>query len=171
VYEMLTGPFAAAAVVLCIAGLAKLRSPLAAEHALIVLGARVPGWVVRGFGAVEVALGGWCLLTPRALAAACAACAYSAFAGVAMVLAARRAACGCFGIAGTPASSAQSLVSGSLAVVCAAAAMWTPHGFAWILRRPPGVAAAIAIGIAGCAYAIVLAYTQLPSAWAAWSPE
>jgi len=40
-----------------------------------------------------------------------------------------------------------------------------------VLQRPPATAAALLLGAAGAAYATVLAYTELPAAWRAWSPQ
>jgi hypothetical protein len=85
---------------------------------------------------------------------------------LALLLARRRAACGCFGEDDFPASRAQALLSAVLAVASAAAAVWPPHG---LLDRPAGQAVVLMIGIAASAYATVLAYTQLPAAWSAWS--
>jgi hypothetical protein len=94
------------------------------------------------------------------------ACCYAVFTVLALLLASRRAACGCFGEGEFPASRTQALLSAVLAVASAAAAVWPPHG---LLDRPAGQAVVLLIGIAASAYATVLAYTQLPAAWSAWS--
>jgi hypothetical protein len=60
-------------------------------------------------------------------------------------------------------SAAHVALSGTLAAVCAAGAVWPAHGAGWAIGRP-----ALALGIAGCVYALVLAYTVLPVAWGAW---
>ena len=114
----------------------------------------------------EVALGVWALVSPGAVAAIGLACCYAVFAMLALLLASRRAACGCFGEGDFPASPVQALLSAVLAAACAFAAGWPPHG---LLDRPAGQAVVLVIGIAGSAYAMVLAYTQLPAAWSAWS--
>ena len=65
-----------------------------------------------------------------------------------------------------PRRRAQALLSAVLAVASAAAAAWAP-------ARAPGSPRRSGrgplIGIAASAYATVLAYTQLPAAWSAWS--
>lgn len=167
--DVLTGPFAVAAIVVAVAGIAKLRAPAVATAALSELGLPSAPWIVRLLGAAELALAGWCLIAPAVIAAAALGCCYVAFALASAALARRRAACGCFGERQHPATLGQSAISAGLAVVCFVAAAAGPHDAGWVLSRPAGQAAVLALGIAGCAYATVLAYTQLPAAWGAWS--
>jgi hypothetical protein len=166
VADVLTAPLAVAALVLIVAGVAKLRVPAPAARALRELDVPAGEPAIRVFAAAEVALGVWALVSPGAVAAIGLACCYGVFSMLAVLLARRRAACGCFGESDFPASRLQALISGVLAAACAAAAIWPPHG---LLDRPAGQAVVLAIGIAGSAYAMVLAYTQLPAAWSAWS--
>ena len=164
--DVLTAPVAVAALVLVVAGIAKLRAPAPAVGALRQLG--LPGgqpWV-RVFASFEIALGGWALASPGGASAIAMACCYAVFAAVAILLAGRRAACGCFGEADFPASRLQAFISALLAAACAAAAAWPVHG---VLDRPAGQALVLVIGIAASGYATVLAYTLLPAAWSAWS--
>jgi hypothetical protein len=169
VADVLTDPFAVAAVVMVVAGVAKLRAPAIAVRALREIGLPAGSALVRGVAGLEVGLGVWCLLEPGAFRAIALACCYAAFAALALMLARRRAACGCFGEGDVPASGFQALISAVLAAVCAAAALWSPHDLGWLSHRPAGFVAVLVIGIAGSAYATVLAYTQLPAAWSAWS--
>ncbi len=169
--ELLSVPFAAAALVLCAAGAAKLRHPGGAIRALGTIGVPASPSLVRALAALEMALGVWCLIAPGPAAAAATASLYAAFAVVARVLAVRRASCGCFGESDLPASDAQVVMSAALAGLCVAAALRTPNSLQWMLARLPGVAAALMIAVAGCAYAIVMVYTLLPAAWSAWSPN
>jgi hypothetical protein len=164
--DVLTAPLAIAALVLIVAGVAKFRAPRPAVGALRELGLPSRPPVIRVLAAFEIALGAWTLVSPSAIAAIAVACCYAVFAALALLLASRRAACGCFGAGDFPASRLQAAISALLAAACAAAAVWPPHG---ILDRPAGQAAVLVIGIAGSAYATVLAYTQLPAAWSAWS--
>ena len=164
--DVLTAPLAVAALVLVIAGIAKLRAPAPAAGALRELGVPAAAPAIRALAAGEIALGVWALATPTSIAALALACCYAAFSVISWLLAGRRAACGCFGEADFPASRAQALLSAVLAVACAAAALWPPHG---LLDRPTGQAVVLVIGIAASAYATVIAYTQLPAAWSAWS--
>jgi hypothetical protein len=89
---------------------------------------------------------------------------YAGFCVVSRWLARRGASCGCFGERDAPASRAHALVSAALALVAGAAAAAPPHGAGWILARP-----VLLTAVAAAAYATVLAYTDLPLAWSAWS--
>ncbi len=166
---VLTPPFTVAALVLCVAGLAKLRSPRAAADALSALGLRGRTPLVRAFAGLEITVGVTGLVHPARPAAVIVACLYGAFTVLSLRLARRRASCGCFGESDAPASPIQSLLSLILALVALAAAVWTPHGLSWILSQPVGQAGVLLTGVAGAAYAIVIAYTDLPAAWLAWS--
>jgi hypothetical protein len=169
VADVLTDPFAVAAIVLAVAGVAKLRAPRVAVAALREAGLPASTWLIRAFACFEVALGVWSIVSPGRSAAILLACCYAAFAGLGMLLARRRSSCGCFGESEAPASMAQAVISAVLAAICVLAAVHTPHGAGWLLDRPVNYAVVLVIGIAGSAYATVLAYTQLPGAWGAWS--
>jgi hypothetical protein len=164
----LSAPYAVAAALLCVAGLAKLRSPSAAVRALGTVGLTVGPAPVRAFAAGEVALGAWGGLAPVPLSSAVMACLYVGFAGLTLLLARRAAACGCFGDDRVPASSTQAILSVALALVSLAAVRWVPHGIGWMLERPAGLATVWVMGIAGAVYGTVLAYTELPLAWRSW---
>jgi uncharacterized membrane protein YphA (DoxX/SURF4 family) len=165
VADVLTAPVAVAALVVVVAGLAKLRSPAPAVAALRELGMPANRVAVRVFAAAEIALGVFVLVNPGGIAAIALASCYALFAALALLLARRRAACGCFGEGDFPASGLQALISSVLAAACAAAVIWPAHG---VLDRSGGQAAVLALGIAASAYATVLAYTLLPAAWSAW---
>ena len=165
----LTAPFAVAALVLCAAGVAKLRSPGGAVSALFVLGLPARAGLVRALAAAELTLGAWSFLQPTRAAAAAVAAMYAVFAGVSFALARRRAACGCFGGDDAPAWVGQSVLSAALSSVGVAAAVVTPHGVGSILGAGVAHAAALTLAIFASAYAAILVYTQLPQAWTAWS--
>jgi len=164
--EVLAGPWMVAALVLCVAAVAKVRAPDAAVGALGALGVRTRSWQVRALALVELALGVGALVAAPPWPAVALAALYGAFALLGIALQRRDAACGCFGAAEAPVSAAQWLLSAALAVVCAAAAAWRAHGVGWMLSRP-----VLGVGVAGCVYAVVLVYTWLPMAWGAWRPE
>ena len=161
-----TPPFAVAALVLCIAAVAKLRSPRTAANALAVLGAPAGVTLVRAIAVGELALGCWCIVEPSRAGAALIALVYAAFAGVGLVLARRHASCGCFGAGETRATPAQALLSAALMMVAIAATISGSHGLPWIVQHG---AAVLLIGVVAAAYGTVLTYTQLPAAWGAWS--
>ncbi len=125
---------------------------------------------MRALGALELALGLLSALDPGPIAVGAVACVYGVFAALATALARRQAACGCFGESESPASVAQAILSLALALIALAAAVVAlPHGLGWVLGRSPVSAATLLTGIAGAAYGAVLAYTEAPRAWAAWS--
>jgi hypothetical protein len=166
----LTPPFAVAALVLCIAGVAKLRAPDGAVRALNAVSLPGSAPFVRVGAAAEVAIGAWALIAPSAISAGLVALLYVVFCGLSLLLARRNAECGCFGETGAPASALQSLLSGTLGIVAAAAAVAGVKGIGWILGSTGATIGFIAaLGIAGAAYGAVLVYTALPQAWAAWS--
>jgi hypothetical protein len=175
---ILTAPIAMAAIVLAVAGLAKLRSPAGAVRALAAAGLSVPGpavpiggLLVRIAASFELAVAALVLLVPGRAACALLTATYALLALVAGALARRGAACGCFGGGDAPATAAHVGLSVVLAVIAGAGVAWPARGIAWLLGATPGVAGVLLLGIAGAAYASVLAYTELPSAWGAWRPR
>jgi hypothetical protein len=163
--DALTVPHAVAAVLLCVAGLAKLRAPAPAARAV---GAAPPA--IRAFAMLELALGAWALLNGGAVSSALMAALYAAFAGLTIVLWRRGRSCGCFGAVAAPASPLQSLVSAALALLCVACAAASVHPAAWISGRPPGSVAILVLGTGAAVYGTVLAYSELPLLWRSWSP-
>ncbi len=166
--QALTAPYLIAALTLCVAGVAKLRAPGPAARALRAAG--LPGHVlaIRVFAAGEFALGATAAAVPMPATAVALAIVYAAFAALALVLHRRGAECGCFGDSGAPASPWQTAISASLATICTIAATGSAHGIGWVLARPAVTAATLVLGIGAAVYATVVAYSELPSAWAAW---
>jgi hypothetical protein len=167
----LSGPYAVAAAVLCVAGLAKLRSPASAARALAGVGLPGGSGVIRLYAVAEVGLGTWALISPAPLASTLMACVYAGFSVLGLLLWRRAESCGCFGSEGAPATPLQALISALFAALCAAAIGTSPHGLQWALGRPPGSAAVLVLGTAGAVYGTVLAYSELPQAWRSWSPQ
>ena len=102
---VLAGPYAAAAVLLVVAGLSKLRRPRDTARALTLLGLPVHDRTVRLIGAGEIALGTTALLVDGLVIAALVAVAYAVFAAVvalALVRGGPLSSCGCFGRPDTP---------------------------------------------------------------------
>jgi hypothetical protein len=176
----LAPPFLLAALLLCVAGALKLRSPHVAADALRVLGLPGSAWMVRILAAGEFVIGAGCAVYPTRATGAVLAGAYAAFAGVAVVLVRRRASgCGCFGETETPVSAVHWITSlifaaVALAAIVAGSSTEGGHGRAlglglgWVLSRSAPTALVLLVGIAGSLYATVLVYTQLPAAWTAW---
>jgi hypothetical protein len=162
-------PFEIAALVLCVAGIAKLRAPRTAADALTALGLPANERLIRAFAVSELALGAVAVVHPgTAVALAIAAC-YVVFTALTVALARRGEACGCFGASGAPASFGQAAISAALAFVAAAAAVAVPRGASWILGQSPLVASILIMGIVAAVSATVVAYSELPAAWNAWS--
>lgn len=165
--EALAPPFLVASLVLCIAGVSKLRAP---ETAAAALG--LQPWMVRVLAAGELVLGAVCALHPTRAGAVVLALVYSVFAAVAVRLRRRRVACGCFGDNGLPVSLAHVIASELMAAMAAAVALsTTPHGLGWLASQAGLRGGALVVGVAGAAYAVVLVYTAVPRAWSAWSGE
>jgi hypothetical protein len=168
--SVLTVPVAAAALVLVVAGLGKLRSPAAAIGALRSAGLFGGTVAVRLAALGELALGGWALSVGGRAPALVMAGAYAGFACLGSVLARRASACGCFGDAGGLASGWQASVSVGLTLVCGAAAVAGSRSLMWwVGRGSPLEAVEIAVATCAGAYAVVVAYLELPGAFRAWS--
>ncbi|MBV9604568.1 MAG: hypothetical protein JO027_05655 [Solirubrobacterales bacterium] len=160
--EALAPPFLVAALLVCVAGVVKLRSPHRAAAAL-----QTSPWAIRGLAVGEVSLGAACALAPTRPLAVALAAVYGLFSLLAVVLMRRGVPCGCFGDNDFPVSLAHVTASELLAALALGAALTGPRGLEWALDQP----AALLLGIAGAVYATVLVYTRLPVAWAAWSGE
>lgn len=158
-------PQLVAALVLGVAGAAKLRAPDAAARAV-----GAGRWLVRLLAIGELALGALALAVGGPLLIAIMAVLYAGFAILTLRLARAGKACGCFGAPQSPASPLQSALSGALAVVCLLAAIGGARSLGWILERSPGVVTVLGLGTAGAVYGVVLAYSELPQLWRAWSP-
>jgi hypothetical protein len=115
-----------------------------------------------------VALGAACAVHPTRALALALAFLYLSFAAVAAVLRRRRAACGCFGENDFPVTLAHVIASELLGALALAAAFAGPRGLGWVLGQPAPQAVVLLTGVAGAVYAVVLVYTVVPRAWAAW---
>jgi hypothetical protein len=126
--------------------------------------------LVRAAAVLELAVGLTAVVVGGRAAALAVAVGYAAFAGLTLRLAQQRASCGCFGAGEAPSGGVQLTLSAGLATVAAAAAaVWPPAAIGWVLAHSPGYAMTLLGGVGGCIYALAIAYTQLPIAWAAWS--
>ena len=158
-------PLLVAALVLCVAGVAKLRAPDAAARAV-----GADRRIVRLFAAGELGLGGVVLAAGGPVPATIMAALYAGFAILTLRLARAGETCGCFGAPQSPASPLQSALSGVLGAVCLLAAFGGARSLDWIIGRSPGIVTVLGLGTAGAVYGIVLAYSELPQLWRSWSP-
>ena len=157
-------PHVVAALVLAVAGVAKLRSPRAAADAI-----KLPVALVRAFAAGELILAGLAVVTASLWSSVLMAVLYAGFAVLTLRLVREGSSCGCFGAQQYPASAGQSLLSTALAVISALGAVGGPQTASEILSRPAGTVAVLSVGAAAAAYGIVLAYSELPQLWRSWS--
>lgn len=160
--------FALLALLLALAGIAKLRSPAPAGAALFALRLPSASWIVRAIGAGEVALGLACLLVPGPLTAPLLALAYAGFALVVLALA-RTAAdvpCGCFGEGSFTATRAHAAVDAVAAAIAAAFALAPASGPLDWLEEP--LAGSVALAAVACSAWVCWAlFTAPPSIWGA----
>jgi hypothetical protein len=148
-----------AAVVLAVAGVAKLIDPTAVTRSLSAAGLAVPPTVGRVVGAGEVAVGSSVLAFGGALASAALAAWYGAFV---VYLVANRARglevpCGCIGESNQPAGPAHLAVD-LVAVAAAGLAVARPVGDVtrWVDEGIVGIGALGAIAVASAAVVVVV---------------
>lgn len=129
VWGVLVVPFVAAAALLCVAGVPKVRDPGNLVRAVRSVGLPVGGTAVRAFAVAETLVGAAALLAPGRVTAALLALTYAGFT-VFVGLALRRGgvldSCGCFGRADTPPTLAHLLVTAAAALTGLAVAWWPP---------------------------------------------
>ena len=132
-WNWVAGPFLAAAGLLVLAGVPKVRDPLPLVRALRAAGMPAGRHLVRVFAVVEIAVGGWALVAPGRASAALVAAAYLVFtAFVARVLTKGGVlgSCGCFGRPDTPATRMHAALTALAALTAVAATLDPPVG-AW----------------------------------------
>jgi hypothetical protein len=132
-WDLVAGPFLAAAGLLVVAGVPKIVDPLPLVRALRGAGLPVHRQVVRGFAVLEVALGVWALAAPGRYAALLVAAAYlvfTAFVGRVLTRGGVLGSCGCFGKPDTPATRTH-LVLTALAALTALLVAVDPPASAW----------------------------------------
>ena len=154
----LSAPVLAAAVVLAVAGVAKLARPSGTVLALREAGLPTGTALVSVLGIVELALGTTVVVWAPRAALALLAVAYVAFAAFSARLLARRggaASCGCFGAARTPLHPLHIVLNLAVAACVAAGAGW---GIGDVSQVGPALMLATLVAAA----ALVLALTALP---------
>lgn len=167
------GPYLAAALLLALAGVAKLRAPGASRIALRTAGLPGSAALVRLLGAVEVVLAAAAVLLGGVLPAVGVAVAYGGFAGFAAVLARRSrsvAPCGCFGASDAPVGPLHVAVN----VVLAAASLGAAAAPVGSLAAEAGDTPAAGIPFVGftllLTWLLLVTLTALPELLAAGRP-
>jgi hypothetical protein len=149
------GPFAAACVVLAVAGVAKLRRPVGTRPAASALGLPATPSAVRTLGGIELFVAGAGLAVGGA-AAALVAITYGALAVAAwrLLVHAPGTACGCLGVSDAPVSRAHIVVD----VVAGIAALGAVAGGSPLRAVGDGVGDRLAfVLLVGCCAALVTA--------------
>ena len=122
-------PYAAAAVLLVVAGAPKVLDPGDLHRAVRSVGMPVGRGAVRVFAALEVAVGLLALAVPGRAGAALLGVLYAGFTGF-VVTALRRggvlSSCGCFGKSDTPPTRAHAVLTGAASLVGFAVAAGPP---------------------------------------------
>jgi len=164
----LAGPFAAFAILLAIAGVAKAVRPLPTVRALrsVSLPAALSGvTLVRSLGAGEAILAIVALAVAGPVPAALVAISYAAFAAFVIYARARGgsiSSCGCFGKPDTPPTVAHIVVNIGAALTAAAAAAWPARSPAGELARSPGAGIPLAVLILVTTALAYLALAEWP---------
>jgi hypothetical protein len=170
--DVLLPAFAAAAILLVIAGASKIASPYMAQASLSTAGLPAPLTGVRALALCEAAIGTAAVLEPSMLTALAAALAYGAFLLFTVRLlrmADEGVDCGCFGGAGSEVSRVHVTLNAAAFAVCVAAAIAPPPGPGWVFQHAPVVAVTVCVGIGAIAYASFVAFTVFPRAWQSYS--
>ena len=147
-WPALVVPYAAAAVLLAVAGVPKVRDPGDLVRAVRSVGMPFGRRAVRAFAVAEVVVALAALLVPSRLTAAALALMYAGFTAF-VVLALRRggvlSSCGCFGRADTPPTPAHALVTGAASVVGLLVAVDPPGAGAWSALADSGAGAVLGL--------------------------
>jgi hypothetical protein len=169
----LAPPFLLAAALLAAAGAVKVLRPRPTAQALLDAGLPASDGAARGLGLIEVATGGWALLSGSPASALALGAVYLAFAGfLAYVLHAHPDAdsCGCAGAKAVPPSRlhlALNLLAAAVGIAYALAGGGS--GIGWLTEL--GIWSIVAAGglvVAG--WLAVVLVTEVPDAWQAWRP-
>jgi hypothetical protein len=147
-WPALVVPYAAAAVLLAVAGVPKVRDPGDLVRAVRSVGLPFGRSAVRAFAGVEVVVAVVALVAPSRLSAGALALMYAGFTAF-VVLALRRggvlSSCGCFGRADTPPTRAHALVTAAAAVVGLLVALDPPGAGAWSVPAQSGAGAVLGL--------------------------
>ena len=161
-------PFSAAALVLALSGVAKLRRPGSLVRMLGAMGIPAGPFAIRVLAAIELAVGAACLVSPRRAASAAMGLLYLSFAAVLALLLVRGIevpSCGCAGDRDVPPSWIHVGLNLAAAATAVAAASTGP-GFGGILGTAAAVplaGAGFVVGILTISWLAVLCASYLPT--------
>jgi len=145
-WPALVVPYAAAAVLLGVAGVPKVRDPGDLVRAVRSVGMPFGRGAVRAFAVAEVVVAVAALAVPSRVTAALLAAMYAVFTAF-VVTALRRggvlSSCGCFGRADTPPTWAHALVTGAASAVALLVAIDPPGTSPWSALTDSGALAVV----------------------------
>lgn len=167
---VLAASFFAAAGLLVLAGLVKLRRPEPTARALSAIGLPQHHVLARLLGLAEVAVGVGAIVSPPALAPGVALfyAAFAVFVAYALVRGVPLESCGCLGETDTEPSGAHVAVTALAAISAASAAVWPLPALDAIVSADPLEGALLATAIATAVYLIYLTLVFLPDAFSAY---
>lgn len=159
-----------ACALLVVSGLAKLQDPAPARAALERIGLRSGRMSVLTAAAIELLLGGSCLVWPTRATYALTAIVYLAFAGVvrAQLRLGEAGSCGCLGAADTPPSRVHVALNLIAAAAAVAASLSPPTPLVSLAHADPLAGVIVVVAVATAAYLAAATMTLLPSALAAY---
>jgi hypothetical protein len=163
------GPLLAAAVLLILAAVPKLRHPDDATRALKSTGLPGSDLLVRVLSVAEIAIGAYALLVGDRLSAGLVAVSYVGFTGFVLLARSRDgvvSSCGCFGTPDTPPTRSHVVVTALLAGGALGAAL-SPVGSTLALLDDPAKGLALVLLSAVCVGLAYLALAVLPTLAAA----
>ena len=172
--EVIAGPLAAAAALLVVAGVEKVRSPQATVDAVRALGPQVRPVLARLLGVTEVLAGAGCLVAPSVLAFdAALTVLYVVFAGFVALLLLRGVtdvSCGCLGAEEARPSRLHLAVNLACAGIGGLALTAGPQDVVSVLDSVPLAGVPFVIATATVAYLAYHALSALPNALNAYEP-
>lgn len=167
------GPLFAAAVLLVLAAVPKLRFPADATRALRSVGLPGSDLAVRLLAVAELVIGGYALLVGDRVSAGLVALSYLGFTGFVLLARSRDgvvSSCGCFGTPDTPPTRAHVVVTALLAAGATGAAI-SPAGSVLSIFDDPAQGAALLLLTAVCVGLAYLALAVLPTVALAAQPR
>jgi hypothetical protein len=170
----LAGPLFAAALLIAVAGVAKLARPASARVALRTVGLPSQAIVVRLLGAGEIAVAAFALVAGGRAGAGVTLLAYLGFAAFAARLAgaSRRAVpCGCFGSGSAPVGPLHVVVNLALAAVALVAIVRPTDGVVDVLRDQPWAGVPFIGFTVLLTWLLLVVLTALPELQAAAKPS
>lgn len=157
-WDVVAGPFLAAAGLLVVAGVPKVLDPLPLVRALRTAGVPLHRQLVRAFAVGEVLVGLWAVVAPGRYAAGLVAAAYLLFTAFVVRVLARGGvlgSCGCFGKPDTPATRTHAALTGAACLVALLVAVSPPTGAWRVVDSTTLATAGLAVVVAFLAWQVM----------------